>query len=307
MVRARTRSSGLHGPLAGFAALTLVAVVWGSSYPFTKILFRDMTAWQFLALRFAIAAIVMVAAFWRSVLRLPGRVLLQGIALGTLFGLAQILQTVGLAHTDATISGFITGLYVVFTPLCAAVLLRTHVSGRAWLASGMAISGLGILALQGLSLGMGEWLTLGSALIYSLHILALGAWSRSRDALGLAVVQIVVVAVICVIAAVPGGYAVPASTSGWLILLYLAIVCGGIGMLVQTWAQSQMTASRAAILMSTEPVWAALLAITMIGEPLTWRVVVGGALMLAAMFVVVSGDRAPTDPAGIEDLPKLAG
>jgi drug/metabolite transporter (DMT)-like permease len=305
--RTPVRSPGLSGPLLAFGALTLVSVIWGSSYPFTKILFRDMTAWQFLALRFTVAAVVMAAVFWRPVLRLPRRVLLQGVLLGVMFGVAQILQTVGLAHTAATVSGFITGLYVVFTPLCAAVLLRTRVGVRVWVASTMAIIGLGILALQGVSLGLGEWLTLGSALIYALHILALGAWSRAREALGLSVVQVVVVAAVCVIAAAPGGYATPGSSGGWLILIYLAVVSGGIAMLVQTWAQSQMSASRAAIVMSTEPVWAALLAITMIGEPLTWRVVIGGALMLSAMFVVESGGRSATDPAGVEDLPKLAG
>jgi drug/metabolite transporter (DMT)-like permease len=306
-VRAAHRSSDLRGPLFAFGALTLVAVIWGSSYPFTKILFEHMSAWQFLALRFALAAAAMVAVFWRSVLRLSRRVLLQGVLLGAMFGVAQILQTVGLAHTAATVSGFITGLYVVFTPLCAAVLLRSRVGLRVWLASTMAIVGLGILALQGVSLGLGEWLTLGSALVYALHIIALGAWSRSRDALGLSVVQIVVIAAVCVAAAAPGGYAAPGSAGGWLILVYLAVVSGGVAMLVQTWAQSQMSASRAAIVMSTEPVWAALLAITMIGEPLTWRVVVGGTLMLAAMFVVESGGHTTTDPVGPPDLPKLAG
>lgn len=301
------QAAGLSRPVLALIALTATAVIWGSSYAFTKIIFAELTAWQFLALRFSIAAVAMLAVFWRAAARLPRRVLLQGVVLGTLFGVAQILQTVGLAHTAATVSGFITGLYVVFTPLCAAVLLRSRVGAKVWLASAMAIVGLGILALQGVSLGLGEWLTLGSALLYALHILALGAWSTPRNALGLAVVQIAVVALLCVIAAAPGGYAAPGSVSGWLILLYLAIVSGGIAMLVQTWAQSHMSASRAAIVMATEPVWAAMLAILMIGEPLTWRVVVGGALMLAAMFVVESGPRRRGDRAGVEDLPKLAG
>lgn len=299
--------ASISGPLAAFLALTVTAIIWGSSYPISKILFRDMTAWQFLALRFTIAALAMLAVFWRSVTRLPKRVLLQGVALGALFGVAQILQTVGLAHTAATISSFITGLYVVFTPICAAVLLRKKVGTRVWVGSLMAVVGLGILALQGVSLGLGEWLTLGSAFLYALHILALGAWSRSRDALGLSVVQLVTVAVVCVIAAAPGGYSAPPSFGGWLLLVYLAIVSGGAAMLVQTWAQSQISASRAAIVMSTEPVWATLLAVTLLGEPVTWRVIVGGALMLSAMFAVESGPRRSGDPAGMEDLPKLAG
>lgn len=299
--------ASISGPLAAFLLLLIAAVIWGSSYPISKILFRDMTAWQFLALRFSLAAAVMLAVFWRSVTRLSKRVLLQGVALGGMFALAQTLQTVGLTQTPATVSGFITGLYVVFTPMCAALLLRKRVGARVWVSSAMAILGLGILALQGVSLGPGEWLTLASALVYALHIIALGAWSRSRNALGLSVVQLVTVAVVSVIAAAPGGYAAPPTMGGWLLLLYLAVVSGGAAMLVQTWAQSQMSASRAAIVMATEPVWAALLAITLLGEPVTWRVIVGGALMLSAMFAVESGPRRSGDPAGVEDLPKLAG
>lgn len=301
------RVQGLSGPLLALVSLTAVAAIWGSSYPFTKILFNQMNAWQFLSLRFGIAAVAMLAAFWRSVAALPKRALLHGVALGALFGSGQILQTVGLQYTPATISGFITGLYVVFTPLCAAVLLKTHVSRRAWSGAAMAVIGLGVLALQGLSLGVGEVMTLIGAVVYAIHILALGRWSRSREALGLATVQLVVVAAMCTIATVPHGFSAPSTGGGWLIMIYLALVSGGIAMLVQTWAQSQMSASRAAIVMATEPAWAALMAITMIGEPFTWRVLIGGALMLSAMFVVESGPRAPTDPAGPEDLPKLAG
>lgn len=306
-VRPLARWEGLSGPLLAFISLVIVAAVWGSSYPLTKIMFGQMSVWQFLALRFAMAAAAMLAAFWRSVRALPRRTLLRGVALGVLFASGQLLQTVGLQSTPATISGFITGLYVVFTPLCAAVLLKTHLGRKVWFGAGMAVVGLGVLALQGLSLGVGEILTLIGAVVYAIHIIALGRWSRSREALGLATVQLVVVAVICAIAAAPHGFAVPSSGGGWLIMLYLAVVSGGIAMLVQTWAQSQMAASRAAIVMATEPAWAALMAITLIGEPFTWRVLVGGALMLSAMFVVESGPRTHTDPIGPEDLPKLAG
>ena len=306
-MRPVARWQGLSAPLVAFISLVIVAAIWGSSYPLTKIMFHQMSAWQFLALRFTMAAAAMLAAFWRSVRALPRRTLLRGAALGVLFASGQLLQTVGLQSTPATISGFITGLYVVFTPLCAAVLLKTHLGRKVWFGAGMAVVGLGVLALQGLSLGIGEIMTLIGAVVYAIHIIALGRWSRSREALGLATVQLVVVALICAIAAAPHGFAGPSNGGGWLIMVYLAVVSGGIAMLVQTWAQSQMAASRAAIVMATEPAWAALMAITLIGEPFTWRVLVGGALMLSAMFVVESGPRTHSDPAGPEDLPKLAG
>lgn len=301
------RPPSLSTNVFAFLSLLAIAAVWGSSYPFTKIIFGQLDAWQFLALRFTVAAILLAAVFWRRVLALSRREIAQGAALGCLFALGQILQTVGLAHTAATISGFITGLYVVLTPLCGWLLLRHRVAPRVWVGALMAIAGLGVLALQGVSLGLGEWLTLAGALAYALHILGLGSWSKPRNALGLTVVQMVTIALLCDVAAAPHGYAVPHSAGMWIVFLYLAIVSGALAMFVQTWAQSHMAPSRAAVIMATEPVWAAALAIAMIGEPLTWRLALGGALMLAAMFVVESKPPTGSDPAGASDLPKLGG
>ncbi len=298
---------GVGGPVVAMAALLAVAVVWGSSFPLTKVLLATLSARQYLALRFALAAAVLLLAFPRSVWRLPRRALVRAIVLGLAYGAAQLVQTTGLAYTPATVSGFITGLYVVATPLCAFALLHVRIGRRAWVGALLAVVGLAVLALRGLSLGYGEWLTLASAVLFALHIVGLGAWARARDALGMAVVQMVVIAVVCVVATVPEGFAAPADATGWVIVVYLAVVSGGAAMIVQTWAQSQIPASRAAVVMSTEPGWSAVLSIAFFGEPLTWRVVLGGALMLAAMLVVETGPRSAAEPAGPEDLPKFAG
>lgn len=303
----RSSAHRIGGPLLAIVALLAVSAVWGGSYPLTKVIFAELTPPQVLAARFTLAAIVTTAAFWRSIRLLSRRTLVLATLLGLLYGLAQIVQTVGLAHTEATISGFITGLYVVLTPLFSAVLVRTRVGGRVWVGAVLALIGLGIMTLRGFSLGFGEWLTLIGAVLYALHIVGLGAWSHARDALGMAVIQVIVVALVCLVAVVPDGMALPSSGSGWLILFYLAVVSGALSMIAQTWAQSQVPASRAAIVMSTEPVFAAAMAIGFLGEPLTWRVLTGGALMFTAMIVVESGPRSPADPKGQEDLPKLAG
>ncbi len=296
----RTAALALGGLLA-------VAVAWGSSFPITRVVLREMTAAQFLAVRFAIAAIVMLAVFHRAVRALPRRVLVHGLLLGVLYGVAQLVQTIGLETTPASISGFITGLYVVLTPICAAILLRTPIGLRVWVGTAMATVGLGILALQDLTLGFGEIVTLVSALLYALHIVGLGAWSTARQALGLSVVQIAACAVVSVIAAAPGGYALPGSGRTWVAIIYMALISGALAMFVQSWAQAHLAPSRAAIIMSTEPVWAAALAVVFIGEALTWRIVVGGSIMLAAMLLVELAPRLPTMLPGPEELPKLTG
>ncbi len=135
--------------------------------------------------------------------------------LGGLYGVAQILQTAGLAHTAASGSGFITGMYVVFTPLLAAVLLRSRIGGPTWVAVLLAVTGLGVLTLGDVSAG-------------------LGAWSDAGDALGMSIVQCIVIAVVCTGAAAPGGIVLPQSTGDRLSVVYMAVVAGAAGLLGQT-------------------------------------------------------------------------
>ena len=117
--------------------------------------------------------------------------------LGCLYGVAQILQTAGLAETPASVSGFITGMYVVATPVFAALILRTRIGGITWAAVALAMAGLGVLTLGGLSVGYGEALIFVAAMIYALHIVGLGAWSEPQQALGMSIVQLIVITVIC--------------------------------------------------------------------------------------------------------------
>lgn len=275
------------------AGLLIVAAAWGSSFPLTKALLERMTAVNFLAVRFSLAALLMLIVFLPATRRLSRRAVGRGVWLGLAYGVAQLLQTVGLQYTPASISGFITGMYVVLTPLCAAVLLRSRIGGRVWLGAGIATVGLAVLGLNGLSIGVGEAITLTSALIYAVHIVGLSAWSNASEALGLATVQVSMTAVVSIAAALffDGGISLPATGFDWLAILYMAIISGAVAMIVQSWAQAHLAPSRAAITMSTEPVWAALFSILFLHEPLSWRMAFGGGLMLAAMVIVESGPR----------------
>lgn len=296
-----TRQSAL-----ALIGLLVVAAVWGSSFPLTKQLLARIGAVDFLAVRFALAAVVMVLVFQRALRALDRRAVIRGSILGALYGVAQIVQTSGLAHTSASVSGFITGTYVVLTPVCAAVLLKTRITARWWAGAVLALIGLGVMALNGFAVGFGEGITLFSALLFALHIVGLSAWSTGRDALGLSVVQIVACGVVCLAAALPGGMELPAETGDWWAIVYMALVSGALAMIVQSWAQAHLAASRAAIIMSSEPVWAAGFAITFTGEPLTWRIGFGGVLMVIAMLVVELGPQERPDHPRPEELPKLA-
>ncbi len=286
---------GPHHARLATLLLVLVTAVWGSTFFLIRDLVVHVPPADFLAVRFGIAAVVMFALFRRQTLALGRRELRVGVVLGVLYGLAQVLQTTGLQHTDASVSGFITGTYVVLTPVLGAVVLRDRIGPVTWFAVGLASVGLAVLSLRGLAVGTGEALTLSSAVLYAGHIVALGRWSTPSAAVGLATVQASVIAFVCGVAAVPGGLTLPADGGQWVSLLYMALVAGAMALWAQTWAQAHLTATRAAIVMALEPVFAAFFAVLLGGESLTRRMLVGGALVVAAMYLVELRST-PRDP-----------
>jgi drug/metabolite transporter (DMT)-like permease len=288
--------------LATLLLLALTAA-WGSTFFLIRDLVTHIPPADFLAVRFAIAAVVMFALFRRQTLALTRRDLRIGVVLGTLYGLAQVLQTTGLQHTGASVSGFITGTYVVLTPVLGAVLLRDRVSGPTWVAVALATLGLAVLSLRGVSVGIGEALTLAAAALYALHILALGRWSTPAAALGLSTVQAGVIAGIALVGALPGGITLPSAGGQWASVLYMALVAGALALWAQTWAQAHLSPTRAAIVMSMEPVFAALFAVWLGGESLTARMLLGGALVLAAMYLVELRPRRGATGTALADPP----
>ena len=277
--------------LLATAVLLGITACWGSTFFLIHDLLDRVPAVDFLAVRFSIAAVLLLVVAPRAVVRLSPTTRRQAAVLGCVYGVAQILQTAGLAHTPASVSGFITGMYVVATPLFAAVLLHNRITRMTWAAVALAFGGLAVLTLDGLSIGYGEALTFVAAMLYALHIVGLGAWSNAGDALGMSILQVVMVAVICLVASAPGGIVLPDNGRDWLSVVYMAVFPAALALLGQTWAQAHLSATRAAIVMSMEPVFAALFAVLLGGEDLTSRMLGGGAMVLAAMLLVELGPR----------------
>jgi drug/metabolite transporter (DMT)-like permease len=281
----------VNHPRIAVLALLSVAAAWGSTFFLTKDLLLRMDVADYLALRFAIAAIAVILVRPPAISRLSRLDRRRGIALGITYGIAQLVQTEGLRHTSASVSGFVTGMYVVFTPLLAAVILRHKIGRWAWVAVALATVGLGVLSLRGLSMGAGELLTLASAGLYALHIVGLGAWSTPSNAFGLSSLQMVVIVVVCAIGAIPGGFSLPTGAGDWTSVIYMALVAGALALIVQTWAQAHLAPTRAAIAMTMEPVFASSFAVVFGSESLTGRMLIGGALVVAAMYLVELAPR----------------
>ena len=286
MLAARSRTEML-----AFLALLVMTAAWGSTFFLIKDVVTRIPVPDLLAIRFAIASLALGLIAARR-LHFSRPVMLYGVLLGLLYGSAQILQTAGLAHTAASVSGFVTGLYVVATPLLTALLLRRRIPPLTWLAAVLATVGLGVLALHGFAIGYGELLTLIGAVIYAGHIVALGQFSTPETTLSLSLVQLVMITLVTTGAALwptagsAPGIQLPGSTHDWLVVLYLALIASALTMVLQTWAQAHIEPSRAAVIMAMEPVWAAAFAVALGGESITGRMIIGGLAIVSAMYLV---------------------
>jgi drug/metabolite transporter (DMT)-like permease len=285
----------LSRPAIAVVSLIAVTAVWGSTFVVVKDAIERMPVMDFLAWRFAIAGLVMFAARPSAVVRLSATARRRGAVLGLALGAGYVTQTFGLEHTPASVSGFITGLFVVFTPLCSAVLLRNRVGGTTWLGVALATAGLALLSLHGVAIGRGAGVTLLCAIAFALHIVGLGEWSSSDDAAGLAVVQLSTVAVISIVAATPDTLAPPPDAAAWGAVLLTAVAATAVAFFVQTWAQAHLAPTRAAVVMTMEPVFAGLFGVSFGGDSLSVRVVAGALLVLTAMYTVELGPRKAKD------------
>jgi len=273
------------------AALVGVTAVWGSTFVVVQDAVEKMPVTDFLTWRFALAALAMLLIRPRAVAALGPAGRRAGVLVGIALGAGYLLQTLGLQHTSASVSGFITGMFVVLTPLGAALLLRQPPPRSAWAAVAVATVGLALLSLKGFAVGYGELLTLGCAAAFALHIVGLGKWAASYDAFGLAVVQLLTTAAMCAVVAVPGGVVVPPDGSVWGALAVTALGATALAFVVQTWAQAVLPPTRAAVVMTMEPVFAGVFGVALAGDVLGPRTVAGAVLVLVAMVLTEVGPR----------------
>jgi drug/metabolite transporter (DMT)-like permease len=277
----------LNLKLAPWALLT-VSAVWGLAFVVMKDAIERQTVNNFLLSRFAVAVLVMILIRPQCLKFFNKDLLVRGSLAGLFLGAGYILQTLGLARTGAAITGFITGLYIVFTPLLASLILKARITKLTWMCVGIATVGLALLSLQGWSIGIGELLVLGSAFAFGAHIIALGKWSGGRDAYALTVVQLSVCGVMAGIASIfEGGYQLPPDGGVWATVIFTAVFATAVAFVVQTWSQAHMGTTKVAVILTMEVVFAAFFAILFGGESLTLQKALGGVLVLVAMFVIV--------------------
>lgn len=271
--------------------LLAVAVVWGSSYLVAKVLVSAASVPAVLALRFTVATVAL-SLVW-SVCRRPRpgwREVGVGVLLGGTQAAVLALETYGVAGTSATNAGLLVSLAIMFTPVLDSVASRRWLPPTFFASAGVALLGVVLLVANG-GLRMpaaGDALVLGAAAVRALHVTALSHLTRGRpfDTLTLTLVQSAVCA-FGFAAADPGRLAAAASAFGaaqWLGVAYLALACSVFAFFVQLWAVRRTSASRASLLMGTEPVWAVLIGLSLGGERLGPVSAAGAVLVVVATF-----------------------
>ena len=272
--------------LAPWALLT-VSAAWGFSFVVMKDAIQRQSVNNFLFTRFTLAVIVMIL-IRPQVIKLFTKDLLQrgGLA-GVFLGLGYIAQTLGLERTGAAITGFITGLYVVLTPLIASIVLKEKITKFTWYCIAVATFGLGLLSIRGFSVGIGEMFVLASAVLFAAHIIALSKWSSGRDVYAMTVIQLSMCAILAGLASAIEGYSLPPDSGVWSVVIFTAVFATAIAFIVQTWSQAHMSATKVAVILTMEVVFAAAFAIVLGGERLTIQTAVGGVLVVVAMYLIV--------------------
>lgn len=269
-------------------ALLSVSAAWGAAFVIMKPAIERQAVNSFLATRFFMAVIVM-ALIKPSVLKKFNRELvLKGSLAGLFLGSGYIFQTLGLARTGAAITGFVTGLYVVLTPLIAALFLKEKINAFTWFCVVLATVGLALLSLHGWSVGIGETLVFISAIAFAAHIVTLSKWSLGLDTYALTIMQLTICALLTGAIALGQGYEKPTDAGVWGVVIFTAVICTAVAFIVQTWSQAHMSSTKVAVILTMEVVFAAIFAVIFGGESLSLQVSIGGILVVIAMYLIVT-------------------
>jgi len=270
------------------AAILLIAVtaVWGVTFVQVKDAVAIYPLFAFLAVRYAIGSAVLLPPAALRLRALGRNGFVAGSILGVLLAAGLALQTAGLERTTVTNTGFITGLYVLLTPLFALALFHTGITRELWIAVALALLGLTLLAGVPSSSATGDLLVLASTAAQALQIVMVERYAGRYEAVGLVFVEILVACIGCTaIALVLGDLSVPHGRTVWGALIVTGVFASALAYLIQIWAQQRISATRIAVIFSLETVWAGFFGYVLDGDRLGLLGLVGCGLIFLAILV----------------------
>lgn len=283
-------------------ALAFCALIWGVTFVVIKDALSDISVIAYLAVRFGLAAVVMSAIYWRALRGLTSRTIRAGAQIGFFMFGGYVFQIVGLKFTTPSKAAFITGTFVVFVPILLAVFGRRRIAGWIWAGALAVLAGLYFLTvpLEGFgALNRGDPIVFGCAIMFALHMIFIARHVPHHSVAALSLLQVATTAILSA-ALLPlsaaAGWEQPCVA--WTSNVIFAILLTAIGATVicfslQTWAQQYAAPSHAAILVSLEPVFAAITSFALGREHLSARFLAGAALIFAGILLAEWKSPAP--------------
>ncbi len=288
--------------LAGDVALLLCAMIWGTTFPLTENAMHVASPAAFNAVRFALATLALTPLLLRGGVAALKRALGCGALLGLLVALGFWLQTWGLARVSPSRSAFVTTFYVFFTALLEW-LVRRRLPRPAVVAGGiLALAGVGLMTGAGVGepINPGDVATLACALVFAAQMVVLAEALQRHSSRALLFLEIAV----CGILTAPAAFVVdrpprlPLDAGTVAVIVYLALVATAFVLGLQNFGQARTSPTRAGVLFSSEPVWAAVFSALFLGERLSLREIAGAGLVLTGLLVATLLQRRPARASG---------
>ena len=267
-------------------SLVLVALFWGSNFVLTKAALDLIPPFTYLGLRFIIAAVLLALACWRKIIKATRQDLFAGSLVGFFLCAGFAFQTVGLLHTTPAKSGFITGTSVVIVPFLYILITRKSPGWFSFAGGFMATVGLFLLSGASFKPELGDALTFICAIIFAAHVVALGVFAPRQDPVILTILQMAFTGVGSLVLAlffepVSGMFSHPPLI--WGAILYAVLFCTIGAFLTQTTAQRFTLPTHAALILSTEAVFAGIFSFLFWSESFTMQKLAGALLIFAGI------------------------
>ena len=271
----------------GDGMLLITAIVWGSGFVVTAIALEYLTAYQIMAGRFILAAMILSLLFGKKFKNFTKSVIWKGVILGTILYIGFALQTVGLEYTTPSKNAFLTAVNVVIVPLIAYLVYKRKVDRYETIGSIITLIGIGFLSLQGsMTISIGDALSLACAVAFAFDIFYTNHFVKKEDALSLTIVQFITASLISVIAVlIQGDIPTTFEKEALYSIIYLAVFSTTIAYVFQNIAFQYTTATKGAIILSLESFFGMLLSVLFLHELLTGRMIIGAALIMIAILI----------------------
>ncbi|OYT60746.1 EamA family transporter [Euryarchaeota archaeon ex4484_178] len=271
--------------LSAIISLFLVSVVWGATFPLVKGSLDFITPLGFIALRFLLA-FALLSIFFAKSLKGNKELLFPGFVLGLFLFLGYFFQTVGLKYTSSSHSGFITGLYVVFTPIFAVLMIKEKLSLKVIIAVFLSLIGLYLLSNMSGGMNFGDFLTLLCAISYAIQVVLVAKYSRMYNPTSLTIIELAFVFLLSTGGWAWEGFYYQMNSFMLFGVIFTGVFATALAILAQTHAQRVIPSSHAAVIYTTEPVFAGIFSYLLLGETLGTNGIIGAALILFGMLLV---------------------